>query len=284
MNSRALYVLAFAVATTLFMLLVTAVVQRLGGGGGGGAAATAANPAQRLMRAGQILAVFLVAASSVANGASTGVLADDARWVLFFGGAGIALVELSGLLGARLILKHRLREEIARGNVAAGIAAGASFVATGILTAHALSGRDVRTLGLSLVFWVLAQVALHVTVALFRALTSYDDAEQIHGENAAAALSYGGALVALAIVVGRASDGEFETWPASLRSFGMVLLTALVLYPARQIVVQGLVLRAPITVRGGKLDTAIATDRNVPLAALEAIVYVAAALSVAHLA
>ena len=61
--------------------------------------------------------------------------------------------------------------------------------AAAIITSRCMAGNDVGTLGISVVFFVLGQVTLHVFVSLFRALTTYDDAEQIAGENLAAALT-----------------------------------------------------------------------------------------------
>ena len=56
-------------------------------------------------------------------------------------------------------------------------------------------------------------VALALYVALFRALTTYDDAEQIQGENLAAALSYAGVSVAIALVLA-AGLGAAGLWLA----------------------------------------------------------------------
>jgi hypothetical protein len=51
----------------------------------------------------------------------------------------------------------------------------------------------------------------------------------------------------------------------------------------RQLFVQSLLLGAPFALRGGRLDSAIGADRNAGLGALEAVTYVATALSVARL-
>ena len=81
-------------------------------------------------------------------------------------------------------------------------------------------------------------MTLLVFVSLFRALTTYDDAEQIHGENVAAALSYAGVTIAVGIVVARAVEGDFEGWLTSLKGYGGVLLSLVALYPVRQLFVQ----------------------------------------------
>jgi uncharacterized membrane protein YjfL (UPF0719 family) len=178
----------------------------------------------------------------------------------------------------RLLLRSRLPGEIARGNVAAGVAAGAHFAATGLVIARCLYGDDVATLGVSVVFFLIAQVTLHLLVILFRTLTLYAEDEEIMGENVAAALSYAGAMLAVAIIVGHAAEGTFEGWGASLRAYVVALASALVLYPMRQFVVQVLMLRQPFALRGGALDRLVAQDRNVGVSAVEALSYVAAAL------
>jgi uncharacterized membrane protein YjfL (UPF0719 family) len=156
-------------------------------------------------------------------------------------------------------------------------------VATGIITSRAIGGTDVHSLLVSLVFFILAQLTLQLFVGLFRALTTYDDAEQIHGENLAAALSYAGVVISFAIIIARALDGDFVSWEVSLRGYAEMLVMALALYPVRQLFVQVLLLRAPFTLRGGRLDAGIAIERNEGMGALEAAAYLATALSIARL-
>jgi uncharacterized membrane protein YjfL (UPF0719 family) len=280
MEMRPLYVLAFAVGTTLGMLVLLQLGERLTSAHTIASDLKADNSARRLVRVGQVLGVFLVAASAVKNSA----VARDVVWVSAFGSVAVLLLAVTGRLGIRLLLQGRLQSEIDRGNAAAGLAAGAHYVAAGIITSRAIGGTDLRSLGISLVFFVIAQLTLHVFVSLFRALTSYDDAEQIHGENMAAALSYSGALIAFAIIIARALDGDFVSWAVSLRGYGAVLLLALMLYPVRQFFVQVLLLHAPFTLRGGRLDRGIGVERNEGMGALEAAAYLATALSIARLA
>ncbi len=139
-------------------------------------------------------------------------------------------------------------------------------------------------MGIGLVFFVLSQAVLLGLVALFRALTVYDDAEEILGENMACAISYAGVVVALALVVGRTTEGTFSNWKDSLLDFAKVFLYVPALYLVRQVGVVGLVLGERPTARGGYLDIAIGRDRNVGLAAIEAATYVGTALAIVHLA
>lgn len=285
MKNESLYTACFAVVTTLGMLLLLKLVQRFMYPHPVAKDLNQGNVARRLVRVGQVLAIFLVAGSVVKNGAKGEDFVHDVTWVAAFGAVSVLLVSLTGRLGVQVLLQSRLPKEIDRGNVAAGVAAAANYVATGIITSRALTGSGLHDLGLALVFFVIAQITLHVFAALFRALTTYDDAEQIAGENLAAALSYAGLLIAVSIVVARAVEGdEFTGWVPALKGYGLVLLSLLAFYPVRQLFVQMLLLHAPLSFRGGKLDTAIANERNVGMGLLEAATYVATALAIAELA
>lgn len=242
------------------------------------------NGALALREVGDILAVFLMAPAIVKSCVKGESITHDLTWCGAFSGVGLVLLEVSGFLGVRLLLQKRLAASLARDNRAAGLAVACHYVAMGILVSRAAAGDNVRGIGLSLAFFALALAVHQMWMVLFRALTTYDDAEQIEGENVAAALSFGGLSIAIAIVLARALTGDFVDWPTSLAGFGGVALTALGFYPLRQLVVQGLLAGGRPTLRGGALDLAIGRDRKVAVASLEAACYVGAALCVSLLA
>jgi uncharacterized membrane protein YjfL (UPF0719 family) len=276
---KPLYLVCFSAATTLVMLVVFLLGRRSLAND-----LTKGNSAQRLFAVGQVSAIFLVASNAVKSTVRGEDLVHDITWVAAFGLVGVVLIALTGQLGVTLLMSSRLPKEIERGNVAAGLAAGSQFVATGIITSHAMAGSDMHSLGVSVVFFVIGQVTLHVFVSLFRALTTYDDSEQIAGENLAAALSYAGAAIAVAIIVARATEGDFEGWGTSLKGYACVIACCIALYPVRQVFVQMILLRAPLKLRGGPIDQGIAVERSAGLGALEAVTYVATALSISRLA
>ena len=280
MEPKPLYLGAFGVVTTLALLTILRFAQRR-------PAAEqergAENPARALLHVGQMLAVFLVASAAVKNCVlGQGVLRDVA-WVSAFSLVALLLLVVTGRIGIQLLMQSRLPLEIDRRNVAAGVAAGAHYVACGIVTAEAFGGNDARGLLLSLAFYALAMLTLHLFVTLFRALTVYDDAEEIRGENLAAALSYGGLAIGVALIVGRALQGDFVSWRVSLLGYASALPIVLALYPVRQLFVQALLLGGRVSLRGGKLDEAIQLRRSAGMGALEGTSYVATALAVTRL-
>ncbi len=283
MEPPPLYLTVFGLGTILGLLLLLRLGQRLLGGSLH-RDLNHGNIARSMLQVGQVLGVFLVASSAVKGGVRfAGILPDVGR-VALSGALALALMMLTGHLGVRALLRSRLPAELARGNVAAGVAAGAHYVAVAVITARAVSGGSLRDYGLSLTFFAIGQLTLIVFITLFRALTTYDDAEQIDGENMAAALSYAGVSIAVGVIIARALEGDFTGWADSLLGYGGVLLFLLVLYPVRQILVQVVLLGAPFTLRGGRLDVAVGTERNAGIGALEAIAYLATAFAIAELA
>ncbi len=269
---------AFAAATTLGLLVLATLLRP-----GLAQALRNGNDAQRLAAVGEVLGVFLVAGATARGCVAGESVLRDAGECAVFGATALVASFAAGRVGVRLWLGG-LREELARDNAAAAVAAAGHFVASSLVTSRAITGTDAHALGLSLAFFIIAQVTLLAFVSLFRALTTYDDAEQIQGENMAAALSYVGAALAVAIVVARAVDGDFEGWLTSLRWYSGVLVSLVALWPVRQLFVEGVLLRARPRLRGGALDAAIQDRRSVGMGALEAASYVATALVIDRVA
>jgi uncharacterized membrane protein YjfL (UPF0719 family) len=280
------YLAAFGSATVLILLVVHRVVQRLISPKSSlRAELLGDNRAFALREVGDVLAVFLLGAAVTKNCVHGEDIILDIQWATAFGLLGLGLIEGAGILGLRLLMQKRLTGALEKGNIAAGTAAAAHYVAVGFLTSRAMAGSDYRGLALSLAFFAIGVLTHQMMVALFRFLTTYDDTEQIEGENLAAALSYGGVSIAVAIVVGRAIEGgDFVDWTTAITGFAMVAVTALAIVPVRQIVVQGVLLGGRPTLRGGELDEAIGRDRNIGAAALEATTYLGAALALSLLA
>ncbi len=274
----------FATGTALGLLLMFHLVQKLFSRQHTvGADLRGKNVAYLLVQSGHVLAVLFLVPGITREALTHGSVWNAALWATAFAAAGILLIQIVGQLGIRLLLRSTLARELERSNVAAGVAGGANYVAVGILAAQAIPGSDLRGLGLSVAFFAISVVTLAIYVALFRTLTIYDDAEQIQGENLAAAISYAGVTVAVAVVLARALKGDFEGWHVSLTGYAWVAASALALYPVRQIIVQGLILGRAPAFRGGALDSEIGIERNGGMAVMEALTYLATAVTITEL-
>jgi uncharacterized membrane protein YjfL (UPF0719 family) len=217
-------------------------------------------------------------------GAPSHTFWSDVKGVAAYGIGGIIAMTVAGLIFEQYsrLTGAPLREQIAQGNLAAGIIDGAIHFASGQIVAGALTG-DSGTLLPTIVFWAAGVAALIVFTHIFRQITAYHDAELIKQGNVAAALGCAGLIVAIGMMVGYAVSGDFTGYGDSFRSFGLMLLVVLVLYPVRQIIVQMLLLGGGFSLRNGRLDHEIAKDQNVGAGLLEAIGYLATALVVTRI-
>lgn len=242
-----------------------------------------ANTARAIERTGQVLGIGLISAGVVTGCLQGDSVAADAPWVASYAVAALVLLEITGQMGTRLLVRSKLPAEIARGNAAAGIASAGHYIATSVIISRCIAGHDLQTLGNSLAFFALAELTLLAAVSGFRALTAYDDSEEILGENLAAALSYAGITIAVALLLGRAVEGAFLGWLPSLRGFGLSTLAVVLFYPVRQIVVEGMLLGGGLSLRGSRLDRGIRA-KSVGVGAIEAAAYLATALIVTSIA
>lgn len=241
------------------------------------------NAARAIERTGQVLGISLIAGGVVSGCLKGDGVAADAPWVAAYALAALVALEVTGQLGTRLLVRSKLPGEVARGNAAAGVASAGHYVATSLIISRCLAGHDLATLGNSMAFFALAEVTLLVSVTAFRGLTTYDDSEEILGENLPAALSYAGITIGIGILLGRAVEGAFTGWLPSLKAFGLSALAVVIFYPIRQLIVELLLIGGRVCLRGGKLDDGVRA-RNVGIGAIEGITYVAAALLVTSIA
>ena len=96
--------------------------------------------------------------------------------------------------------------------------------------------------------------------------------EELKNDNRAAALSFGGMLVALAIVVLKGISGPFIGWAYLATTFAATTLVGIILLPLIRILFDKLL------IPGADLNKEIMHDRNAGIALVEAVVCIAFAI------
>jgi uncharacterized membrane protein YjfL (UPF0719 family) len=237
-----------------------------------------------MLGAGLLVGGVQIATARMADGIDSDdaeVAPSFARAMASFGGMQHALELLGSLVllfiftmaALWLLFGSKFRDVLALQTPAAGAAALAHAVGYGLILSHVSLGETQEELVQGLV-WLLFVVAVHqLCVIGFRAFTTYDDQEQIQSGNVAASVSYGGIVVGVALIAARALEGDTDSFSQAALEFGKILACSLLFLPLRQLLVQGVLLRALPTLRGGKLDLLIGADRNVGAALLEGAVY-----------
>lgn len=178
---------------------------------------------------------------------------------------GLALLLIARAINDGVVLTgYSARDAIVRDqNHAAGIALGANYIASALIVAGSIQGEGGGVIS-ALVFYVVGQVALTVLAKLYDLITPYQLNREIRDDNPAAALGFGGNLIALGLVVMAGTKGDFVSWTSNLSHFGLVCFGAVGYLAIVRLFFDKLV------IAGADLNEEIARDRNVGAGLLEA--------------
>ena len=214
----------------------------------------------------------------------------DVALVLSFSVVGIILLNISHVISDKLILyKFDLNEEIySKRNIAAGVAVFGSYIANSAFISVALTGDSSKLkiisadasmppefylfidgLLLSIIFFLIGQIAQILFAFYYTMITSYDlQTELGKNKNAAAGISFAGALIAIGIFVAHALKQEFASYSETGILILFEFLLSLLLIPVLRLFADKIILR------GSSLSKEIAVDRNIGVGIIEACILV----------
>lgn len=202
-------------------------------------------------------------------------LTGDLLDIFFFGLLAIVLLNLSAIINDKLILRkfNNEKEIIQDRNAGTGMIEGGNYIATGLITAGAVSGEETDLITV-VVFWLLGQLALVLVTQVYNLATPFDLHDEVEKDNVAVGVAFSGVLIALGNIVRLSISGDFIDWVTDLTEFAIFLVMGLLLLPLMRIVTDKLLLP------GVKLtDELVNQDEpNVGAGAIEAFSYVAASM------
>lgn len=180
--------------------------------------------------------------------------------------AGIAALLLGRFILDKLILyKFETKKEIIDDqNVGTGAVEFGGYVATGLIIAGAIYGNGGGPLS-ALVFFVLGQLVLILFGLFYQAITGYDIHNEIEKDNVAAGVSMGGSMVAIGIILFRATSLDFVAWEVNIAEFGILAVTGFLMMVGMHKICDHVFL--PKTT----LAHEISVDRNVSAAWIESV-------------
>ena len=132
-----------------------------------------------------------------------------------------------------LVTKAKVSDEITRNrNIAAGAVEAGVYIASGLVLSGAIRepGGSVLT---ACVFFILSQIVLIVLGHVYQRVAGYNVAKEILSGNLAAGTAFSLTLIGLALLMLKATSGDFVSWGSNLTFFafdtaaGFVLLIAL---------------------------------------------------------
>lgn len=221
------------------------------------------NPALGIAMAGYYLSLAIVFVGVVV-GPSAGFL-TDLYTVAIYSAVGLVFLTASRMALDQIIFRRfaNPRAIVEDRNVAAGTVRASFYVATGFVTAGSLTGEESGML-ISLVFFLLGQAALFAFAKLYDITTPFAIREEIENGNLAAGVAFGGSVVALGLILGRAVSGDFLGWAESLGYFALQAVIGIALLQVVR------VLMDKVLLPGHRLNKEISEDRNVSVGLIEA--------------
>jgi uncharacterized membrane protein YjfL (UPF0719 family) len=149
-------------------------------------------------------------------------------------------------------------------NAAAGAVECGVYVSAGVVLAGALRepGGSIWT---AAVFFLLSQIVLLLFGRLYQRAAGYDVAGQIREGNAAAGAAFMFTLIAIALLMFKATSGEFIDWGTNLAYFAFDAAAGFLLLLALRWLVDAALLP------GARIADEIVRDRNLNVGMLEGV-------------
>jgi uncharacterized membrane protein YjfL (UPF0719 family) len=188
------------------------------------------NTALAVSFSGYMMAVMIVFIGALI-GPSSGIGLDLLN-VGSYSVGGIVLLNLARFINDKCILYKfsNFKEIIEDRNVGTGAVQFGSYIASGLIVAGAIQGEGGGFLSV-LALFAAGQVVLVIFTLIYNLVTPFDIHDEIEKDNAAVGVAFGGALIAIGIVLMNASAGNFAGWGIHLSSFVLHSLVVLLLLP-----------------------------------------------------
>ncbi len=229
------------------------------------------NPAFGVAVAGYYAAVTIV---YLGAGVGHPLPVDDGSFAVFaalgynvaWATVGILLLNLlRWVMDQTLVSELRTSNEVvANRNVAAGVLEASGYIAAGLVLGSAIR-RPGGTVVTTAALFALGEVALILIARRYQRVSGYDVAGEIRGANLAAGLAFGMTLVAIALLMVKATSGEFVDWGRNLSFFAFDTVAGVILLRLLRWVTDLLLLP------NASIPEEIVRDRNVNAGLIEGV-------------
>lgn len=191
------------------------------------------------------------------------LVGGDFLWTL----GGIIALNLGRVVVDRVVLTQfsMVREIIVDRNVGAGAVEFGCYIATALVVAGAIHGEGGGPVT-AIVFFVIGQLVLVLFSKFYQLITRYDVHKEIERDNVAAGVALGVSMIAIGIILLKATMGDFVGWPQNLLSFGLYAVIGFSLLMTLRRVTDTLLLP------GSTIAHEIGTDQNINAAWVEGVV------------
>ena len=212
-----------------------------------------------------VIAVFIGAAKSPFEPETRSELVASLGTVLGYSVLGVVFLLIGRVVLDKLVLRQfAVKKELLEDrNVGTGAVEAGVQLGTGLVVAGAVHGES-GGVATAVYFFLAGQACFMLFAWLYQLLTPFDVHAEIERDNVAAGYAFGGTLIALGVILMRATAMPYVGWRTSLESFlGVSALGFIVLIVGRFVTDHALLPKS-------SLSYEVASDQNIGAAWIEA--------------
>lgn len=206
----------------------------------------------------------------------------DIEHIFIYGILSILLLQVATVLANKLILpKFDIKKEIVDDkNEGTGVIEAIIYIVNGLILYGALIGESetlVEGITTFVAYWAIGNVMLVLTSKIYTLWINYNIHDEIEKDNVAAGIAFGGAILALGIIIMNALIAPFEDWTTTCIDVSLQMVFASILLPVMRFFADLILLP------GEKLTDEIVNQEKPNLGAglIEAFAYAGSAVLIA---
>ena len=199
---------------------------------------------------------FLLGNVAVLIGAFIGdslmLLRYELIYYVIYAFLGVALMLFSGFIVEKAILhQFNNKDEIVRDrNIGTAAVYFGMYLASGLIISACVTGDTLAAHGKgygivsSIVYYVLGMIFLIIFAKIYDKLTPYSLLDEIENDNVAVGIAFGGNIIAIGLILMRATIGDVGTWQHGMLLYFIDLTVIVMLLPSVSFILDRLVVRA----------------------------------------
>lgn len=173
-------------------------------------------------------------------------------YYLIYALLGVSLMLFSGFIVEKTILhKFNNVDEIVRDrNIGTAAVYFGMYVASGLIISACVTGETLATYGRwyglasSVTYYILGMVFLILFSKLYDKLTPYSLLDEIEKDNAAVGIAFGGNIIAIGLILMRATIGDIGTWQHGLMLYFVDLTVIVLLLPSVAFILDRMIVKS----------------------------------------
>ena len=157
---------------------------------------------------------------------------------------GIVLMNISGIIADKLILYKfdSAKEMIEDKNIGTAVVHFGIYLASGLIISACVNGEYGGIIS-SIVYYILGMLFLFVFLKIYDLITPYSIHDELEKDNYAAGIALSGNIIAIGLILMKATLGDIEDWQRSAVLYFIDLLSIVLLLPSIRLILGNFIIK-----------------------------------------